>query len=441
LPARWPRCNKFPRRADEHEIALRDFCRDGDGHCLRRGPSVGRVNPVRRGRRGGGAVAAPNVLVAPPFLLGEIDLSLLGVPESELASIGPAGATADPPADGPNTLIVDDDRADCPDAAFTSIQAAVDAAGPGDKIKVCPGTYQEQVRIGPSKDGLSLFSQVPLQAIIKAPLLMTQPNSIVLVNGADDVTIRQFTISGPYTVGGCAEAVDRHTGVRIFNGSATLYGNHITQIRDVNPALFGCQDGIGILVGRRLEVQVGTATIRNNLIDLYQKGGIVVDNAGSYALVTQNDISGEGLSNIIAQNGVQIGRGASADADHNRISKNLFKRAGSTDTASGVLLFETSAHVSVDHNDVFQNGVGIDIDESAVALVIAHNNVHESFDNGVAAFAGSQQNQIAYNKAFDNTPVDCYDETAGGGTAETANFWVHDMGGTENRSGLCKSEP
>ena len=121
LPARLPRCNKFPRRGDEHEIALRDFCRDGDGHCLRRGPSVGRVNPVRRGRRGGGAVAAPNVLVAPPFLLGEIDLSLLGVPESELASIGPAGATADPPADGPNTLIVDDDRADCPDAAFTSI--------------------------------------------------------------------------------------------------------------------------------------------------------------------------------------------------------------------------------------------------------------------------------------------------------------------------------
>src|SRR6267378_717941 len=299
LPARLPRCNKFPRRGDEHEIALRDFCRDGDGHCLRRGPSVGRVNPVRRGRRGGGAVAAPNVLVAPPFLLGEIDLSLLGVPESELASIGPAGATADPPADGPNTLIVDDDRADCPDAAFTSIQAAVDAAGPGDKIKVCPGTYQEQVRIGPGKDGLSLFSQVPLQAIIKAPLLMTQ-----------------------------------------------------------------------------------------------------------------NDISGEGLSNIIAQNGVQIGRGASADVEHNRISRNLFKRVDSTDTASGVLLFETSAHVSADHNDVFQNGVGVDIDADAVALVIAHNKVHENLDNGVAAFAGSQQNQIAYNKVSNNTPVDCYDETA-----------------------------
>src|SRR6266571_3678569 len=290
------------------------------------------------------------------------------------------------------------------------------------RSKFARGRIKSRCGSAPVRTVCWLFSQVPLQAIIKAPLLMTRPNSIVLVDGAADVTIRQFTISGPYTFGtpgACAGAVDRHTGVRIFNGSATLYGNHITQIRDVNPALFGCQDGIGVLVGRQFEAQVGTATIRNNLIDLYQKGGVVVDNADSYALVTQNDISGEGLSNIIAQNGVQIGRGASAD----------------------VQLFETSAHVSADHNDVFQNGVGIDIDESAVALVIAHNSVHENFDNGVAAFEGSQQNQIAYNKAFNNMPVDCYDETAGGGTAGTANFWVHDMGGTENRPGLCKSQP
>jgi hypothetical protein len=54
----------------------------------------------------------------------------------------------------------------------------------------------------------------------------------------------------------------------------------------------------------------------------------------------------------------------------------------------------------------------------------------ENLDNGVAAFAGSQQNQIAYNKVSNNTPVDCYDETTGGGTAGTANFW----------SRLCKSK-
>src|SRR5439155_431467 len=41
------------------------------------------------------------------------------------------------------SLIVDDDGAPCSDAQFTSIQAAVDAAAPGDRILVCTGTYLE----------------------------------------------------------------------------------------------------------------------------------------------------------------------------------------------------------------------------------------------------------------------------------------------------------
>jgi pectin methylesterase-like acyl-CoA thioesterase len=45
------------------------------------------------------------------------------------------------------TLTVDDDHAQCPSATFTSIQAAVTAANPNDKINVCPGTYHEQVVI------------------------------------------------------------------------------------------------------------------------------------------------------------------------------------------------------------------------------------------------------------------------------------------------------
>jgi hypothetical protein len=376
------------------------------------------------------------VMTAPLFLPGEVDPLTLGVPAADLAGVGLAGATQSP-GDGPNMWIVDDDHAQCPNAQFSSIQAAVDAASPGDQIKVCPGMYREQVRI--TKNDLTLFSQVPLQAVIQAPLVMTYPNSIVTVSGATGVKIWQFTITGPYTFSGCAEALDRHTGVRVIDGSATIYGNHITQIRDINPAFFGCQDGIGVLVGRQFEGQTGSAIIRNNQIDLYQKGGVVVDNTGSYALITQNTISGEGLSNIIAQNGVQVGRGASADVDHNDISRNQFARVGSTDTASGVLLFETDAQVSTDHNDVFQNGVGIDVDESAIGLTIAHNNVHENINDGIGAFEDSNNNLISYNKAYDNTPFDCYDETVGPyQPAGTANNWLKDMGVTENRPGLCK---
>jgi hypothetical protein len=391
---------------------------------------------------GGLATTSPgsgSPLLAPPSLLGEVDPATLGVSASDLASAGLAGATSSTSSD-PSMFIVDDDHAQCPNATFTTIQAAVMASGPGDTIKVCPGTYNEQVRIGPGHDGLRLFSLVPLQAVIKMPAFDTYPRSVVLVNGSSNVDIRQFTISGPFTTLGCSELVDRHTGVRIYNGSATLFGNHITEIRNVDPLLFGCQDGIGVLVGRQFEDQVGTATIRNNLIDLYQKGGIVVDNAGSYALITQNEIDGDlGLEPTIAQNGVQVGRGASADVDHNEIRNNFFARIGITDTAAGVLLFETGAAVTIDHNDVTNNGVGIDVDEGAVGLTVDHNDATQNHNNGIAAYTGSSGNTISYNKATDNVPYDCYDETFGPGTAGTANYWLKDKGVTEFRPGLCKN--
>ena len=67
-----------------------------------------------------------------------------------------------------------------------------------------------------------------------------------------------------------------------------------------------------------------------------------------------------------------------------------------------------------------------------------HNDVHGSLDNGIAAFDGSANNTISFNKATGNVPVDCYDETVGSGTAGTANFWTKNMGNTQNRPGLCK---
>src|SRR5207244_2566946 len=63
------------------------------------------------------------------------------------AAVGPAAA-------GPRTLVVDDDRQQCPNAAYTSISAAIAAASPGDNIRVCAGLYNETVVV--DKAGLSL---------------------------------------------------------------------------------------------------------------------------------------------------------------------------------------------------------------------------------------------------------------------------------------------
>src|SRR5437899_449454 len=45
-------------------------------------------------------------------------------------------------------LLVDDNLVECPTAAYTSIQAAINAAVSGvDTIQVCPGTYVENVML------------------------------------------------------------------------------------------------------------------------------------------------------------------------------------------------------------------------------------------------------------------------------------------------------
>ena len=45
------------------------------------------------------------------------------------------------------TLIVDDDKVQCPTAEFTKIQDAISAAPAGATIRVCAGTYKEQLSI------------------------------------------------------------------------------------------------------------------------------------------------------------------------------------------------------------------------------------------------------------------------------------------------------
>ena len=381
---------------------------------------------------GGASVPRPLTAVLPALPLDLLtDLSTFGVSSDELATAGPMASTA---SDDGN-LVVDDDRADCPTATFTSIQAAVTAAAPGSKIRVCRGTYTEQVTIPAGKDGLTLYSTPDLAAVIKAPLVMADPKAIVLVRGAQNVTIRHFTITGP---GGTGCDSLRY-GVRVDGGgSALIESNHITLIQD-NP-FGGCQNGLGVLVGRNFEGQIGTAEISHNLIDRYQKGGVVIDNAGSFGNVHHNQIVGPGTNFTIAPNGVQVSRGAGADVNHNTVTGNGFGLP--TFVGTGILLFEAGANVvSVGYNEVFKNDDGVSL-YTTVGALIEHNYSHDQivFD-GFFADSDTSSNTFSHNRAENNTEFDCDDISAGGGTAGTANIWDKDLGDTENRPGLCKATP
>lgn len=357
-------------------------------------------------------------------------MSTIGVSDADLATTGPQSSAS--PTDD-HMLIVDDDHLDCPNAQFTSIQAAVTAAPPGSMIKVCAGTYMEQVTIPAGKDDLTLYSVPDLAAVIKAPPVMTSPKAIVRVEGAQNVTLRHFTITGPG--GGPCDSIEY--GVRVDSGgSATITDNHITQIRDT--PFSGCQNGVGVLIGRNFESTSGSGSVVHNTIDNYQKGGIVVDGQlsgpSTHADVGWNDISGIGPTAVIAQNGIQVSRGAVATVHHNVVHDNIYSGTDAADEA--ILLYQVSSSgIQVDHNKVYDNNDGIGL-YTASNTEIGWN---DSYDNapydGLFADTDTAGNLIQHNRLTDNAEFDCDDATVG---VPSSNSWIQDLGYTENKPGLCK---
>ena len=364
---------------------------------------------------------------------------------------------------------------------FVTIQSAVDFASSRDNIKVCPGTYTEQVTIPAGKDKLTLVSTRPLQAIIQAPptIVAFTPKAIVHVNGANDTRIREFTITGPGP--GPADSIDN--GVRVDGGgSAEIEGNHITKIEDA--PLSGDQNGVAIQVGRQAESTTGSADINNNLIDNYQKNGITVDNTGSSATIENNVIRGAGPTGVIAQNGIQISDGANAAVIGNHVSGNVYTPQT---VVSTVMLLLSSGPAFVSGNDVQANDVGIFAISTDKHTTLTENRASQSSFDGIAldaangstvndnnssdntaaggegfgvfettdAFLGddtaldnatngfladgaSMNNTFQRNQAKGNGMFDCQDRSHGTGTAMTANQWIRDQGVTSSPMGICQ---
>jgi parallel beta-helix repeat protein len=383
---------------------------------------------------------------------------------------------------------------DCPQATYATIQAAVNDSGPNDTVKVCPGTYPEQVRIiGPQHDGLKLESLNPLAGIIQWPTVELPPLALVYLNDADGVTVRGFTIRGPFTFPACSP--ERHEGILVDNAfDERIHHNRITLIRNSVAALYGCQEGDAVAIGRRVDVgsvapTAGSAKVDHNVIDEYQKNGVQVSNAGSAANVDHNVITGSDAGqSIIASNGVVVIRGASATVDHNVVSNNHFTPSplssgvivqlapsGSTqvnhnrilDNDYGVQTF-AQTNLDISHNDVFENlADGIVLIGPATGIVVRSNDIHRNggrgiylddadsnllksnhiesngtpggdTTDGIYVESTSGGNRILTNHLSENVFHDCHDASSGPGTAGTDNVWDGDRGQTQNRQGLCR---
>jgi hypothetical protein len=254
---------------------------------------------------------------------------------------------------------------ECPDAQYIRIQDAVTAASPGTTIIVCPGIYDEQPQINkPLKMILDKNALIRPTTVLPNGFSLSsgvQFVSLLLVANTTNVEIDGGQFDGIEAgITGCAP---RLFGIVFQNASGTIRHTTLRNTK-LNEGLNGCQSGTGILIqsGNGGKSRV---IVEGNRLSDYQKNGITIDGVGSDAKIVHNRVTGVGSTKGAAQNGIQVGFGATGEVAKNTVSQNEWAGCTSVDAceffATGVLV-EQSNNVKVLENLVSGNQVNLVFD-------------------------------------------------------------------------------
>lgn len=187
----------------------------------------------------------------------------------------------------------------------------------------------------------------------------------VVQNGGSAASVTNGTIQASGLAEVCDGGADRLRGVLFDGASGSITNLKVLNINQNQGAvLSGCQEGNAIEV-RNFGSSPTTisAVIDGNTISAYQKTGIVV-NGDADGTVTNNVVTGDGPQVFIAQNGIQIGFGATAKVKFNQVSGNAY--AGGGDASGGIIVVagpfygsEYSVGDQVQNNTLIGNDIGV----------------------------------------------------------------------------------
>jgi hypothetical protein len=316
------------------------------------------------------------------------------------------GAAVVNPALAPYTVVYDLASNQFVVGPGMQIQRALNVAQNGDVILVKPGTYVDQQVIDESLT-LQGSGWGTSGTIIQAPNTLTQYFTtgtykncpIIYVHDADNVTIRDLVVDGA----GKGNANYRFIGIAYYNAGGTIDHVEIVGIRDT--PLSGAQHGVGIYA-YNADGTPRTLTISDSFIHDFQKNGMVLRGDGLTVRVEGNTVVGVGPTDRIAQNGIQIGYGATGVISGNLVTQCWFNN--SDWTATGILVVSTD-NVVVESNTVVDNESGIAVAGfGALGWPSSNNNVVRGNDVignawGVDIQMDANNTFVIYNNIVNNT--------------------------------------
>ena len=269
---------------------------------------------------------------------------------------------------------------------YVTVQEAVDAAAPGDTVDVAAGSYEEQVVIakdlllrGAGAGSTVLLSPVSLTAFFNSG---SDDNYPVLYIHDATVQVAGLTIDGA----GRGNGNSRFMGVAFWNAGGSVAAAAITGVRET--PFSGAQHGLGLYAGNDSGGPY-SLTLSDLTVDDYQKNGVTLTGAGLGVALSNVSCAGAGVTNVIAQNGIEIADGAGGTLTGCSVSGHHWDGASWTSTG---LLLVAAAPTTVTGLDASEDQVCVyayDSDLSLDASTILHTGADPAYD-GITAWNSTE---------------------------------------------------
>jgi hypothetical protein len=296
-----------------------------------------------------------------------------------------------------NTAPLSPSGRSCEAPQYATIQQAVDAVSPGTSIKVCPGTYAEQLVLEKS---VKVIGADPASApTVTAPEVVAHPTGPcatgaeadveVMVCGASPVRLSNLHIDARFSEPTCEVKL---YGV-LVGGGATLTATHDDVLGARGAS--GCTSGIGVAVGTTGAVeQTGHATLRGVSVSGYSGfsgRGIAATGAGSSVRVISSVVRG-GVEGASAPAGIEISQGATGKVKGSTIAQNRVVGRG---LATGIVVDRAGAPVVIANDTLEEDGIGVHLSSGATTapstpeLIVRHSRILNSARTALLLEQGS----------------------------------------------------